>query len=199
MSGSGQRSQFRIEPFKHRVELDPKARGSGGGAGVSARTQRRADKPCRVFLCACAPQYAEKTWKARAPAPPAPRTPCCTHRVARQRADASSSRQVLEDAIHEINSHNASGLSFEELYRRARAAPRRRAAARRTGGTCSAPRRAVGALASHLARAVTPLSAGCPARALKRFSSLPSARALPVETRTTWCSTSSATTSTRAW
>jgi len=25
--------------------------------------------------------------------------------------------KVLEDAIHEINNHNASGLSFEELYR----------------------------------------------------------------------------------
>lgn len=35
------------------------------------------------------PQYAEKTWK------------------------------VLEDAIHHINNHNASGLSFEELYRSA--------------------------------------------------------------------------------
>lgn len=35
------------------------------------------------------PKYGEKTWK------------------------------VLEDAIHEINNHNASGLSFEELYRNA--------------------------------------------------------------------------------
>mmetsp|Transcript_25320 Transcript_25320/g.80122 ORF Transcript_25320/g.80122 Transcript_25320/m.80122 type:complete len:736 (-) Transcript_25320:24-2231(-) len=35
------------------------------------------------------PNYAEKTWK------------------------------ILEDAIHEINNHNASGLSFEELYRNA--------------------------------------------------------------------------------
>ena len=26
---------------------------------------------------------------------------------------------MLEDAIHEINNHNASGLSFEELYRSA--------------------------------------------------------------------------------
>jgi predicted nucleotidyltransferase len=33
------------------------------------------------------PKYAEKTWK------------------------------ILEDAIHEIYNHNASGLSFEELYR----------------------------------------------------------------------------------
>jgi cullin 3 len=33
------------------------------------------------------PRYAEKTWK------------------------------ILEDAIHEIYNHNASGLSFEELYR----------------------------------------------------------------------------------
>lgn len=51
------RKQFRIEPFRHRVEMDPK--------------------------------YAEKTWK------------------------------ILEHAIHEIYNHNASGLSFEELYRNA--------------------------------------------------------------------------------
>eukprot|EP00891_Asterochloris_glomerata_P001669 jgi/Astpho2/1669/e_gw1.00032.27.1_t len=49
--------QFKIEPFKHPVKMDP--------------------------------NYGEKTWK------------------------------VLEDAIHEINNHNASGLSFEELYRNA--------------------------------------------------------------------------------
>jgi hypothetical protein len=46
---------FKIEPFKDKVEMDPR--------------------------------YAEKTWK------------------------------ILEDAIQEIYSHNASGLSFEELYR----------------------------------------------------------------------------------
>lgn len=51
------RKQFRIEPFRHRVEMDPK--------------------------------YAEKTWK------------------------------ILEHAIHQIYNHNASGLSFEELYRNA--------------------------------------------------------------------------------
>lgn len=31
--------------------------------------------------------------------------------------DAEKTWKVLEDAIHEINNHNASGLSFEELYR----------------------------------------------------------------------------------
>lgn len=30
---------------------------------------------------------------------------------------AEKTWKVLEDAIHEINNHNASGLSFEELYR----------------------------------------------------------------------------------
>eukprot|EP00873_Tetraselmis_striata_P037331 jgi/Tetstr1/457595/TSEL_044163.t1 len=48
---------FRIEPFRHKLEMDP--------------------------------NYADKTWK------------------------------VLEDAIHEIHNKNASGLSFEELYRSA--------------------------------------------------------------------------------
>jgi cullin 3 len=56
MSNTKRRS-FRIEPFKHKVEMDPK--------------------------------YAEKTWK------------------------------IIEHAIHEIYNHNASGLSFEELYRNA--------------------------------------------------------------------------------
>ncbi|DBA68946.1 TPA: Cullin-3B, partial [Trebouxia sp. C0005] len=55
--GNRKNRQFKIEPFKHPVKMDPK--------------------------------YGEKTWK------------------------------VLEDAIHEINNHNASGLSFEELYRNA--------------------------------------------------------------------------------
>ncbi|KAI5077364.1 hypothetical protein GOP47_0007188 [Adiantum capillus-veneris] len=56
MSTSKKKS-FRIEPFKHKVEIDPK--------------------------------YAERTWR------------------------------VLDDAINEIYNHNASGLSFEELYRQA--------------------------------------------------------------------------------
>jgi len=34
-------------------------------------------------------------------------------------ARADKTWKVLEDAIHEINNHNASGLSFEELYRSA--------------------------------------------------------------------------------
>jgi cullin 3 len=49
------RKEFKIEPFKHKVEVDPR--------------------------------YGERTWK------------------------------LLEDAIREIYNHNASGLSFEELYR----------------------------------------------------------------------------------
>ena len=32
---------------------------------------------------------------------------------------AEKTWKVLNDAIHEINNHNASGLSFEELYRQA--------------------------------------------------------------------------------
>lgn len=37
------------------------------------------------------------------------------HRLSRMLVDKTW--KVLEDAIHEINNHNASGLSFEELYR----------------------------------------------------------------------------------
>ncbi|KAH7436226.1 hypothetical protein KP509_05G009200 [Ceratopteris richardii] len=54
---TSKKKAFRIEPFKHKVEIDPK--------------------------------YAERTWK------------------------------VLDEAICEIYNHNASGLSFEELYRNA--------------------------------------------------------------------------------
>ncbi|KAJ7537211.1 hypothetical protein O6H91_12G102700 [Diphasiastrum complanatum] len=51
------KKNFKIEPFKHKVEMDPR--------------------------------YPERTWK------------------------------ILEDAIHQIYNHNASNLSFEELYRSA--------------------------------------------------------------------------------
>uniref|UniRef100_A0A0D6QYY6 Cullin family profile domain-containing protein n=1 Tax=Araucaria cunninghamii TaxID=56994 RepID=A0A0D6QYY6_ARACU len=54
---NAKRKNFKIEPFRHKGDMDPK--------------------------------YAEKTWK------------------------------ILEHAIHEIYNHNASGLSFEELYRNA--------------------------------------------------------------------------------
>jgi hypothetical protein len=53
MSGSGQRSQFRIEPFKHRVELDPQARGGGGGGAAHAQ---RADTPSCVVFFLCVPR-----------------------------------------------------------------------------------------------------------------------------------------------
>lgn len=42
--------------------------------------------------------------------------PVCNH-VSVPTLCAEKTWKVLEDAIHEINNHNASGLSFEELYR----------------------------------------------------------------------------------
>ena len=53
---------------------------------------------------------------------------CCSHRACNGLEALGSTAQpcvdhadktwkILEDAIHEINNHNASGLSFEELYR----------------------------------------------------------------------------------
>jgi hypothetical protein len=42
-------------------------------------------------------------------------TPCKQLSACARRAEKTW--KVLEDAIHEINNHNASGLSFEELYR----------------------------------------------------------------------------------
>ncbi len=75
--------QFKIEPFKHPVKMDPKYGGMCRQQtfyNVGVLVNEVCTKPVGLF-------YAEKTWK------------------------------VLEDAIHEINNHNASGLSFEELYR----------------------------------------------------------------------------------
>jgi len=39
------------------------------------------------------------------------------HRVVMDPKYADKTWKILEDAIHEIYNHNASGLSFEELYR----------------------------------------------------------------------------------
>jgi cullin 3 len=39
------------------------------------------------------------------------------HKVEMDPDYANNTWKVLEDAIHEIYNHNASGLSFEELYR----------------------------------------------------------------------------------
>ena len=128
-AGSG-RATFRIEPFKHRVELDPQAR-----PPEACATPRRA-----CPLSARAPrfvvQYAEKTWK------------------------------VLEDAIREIFSHNASGLSFEELYR---------CATRVTPDAWAAPRCAFARL---LARCVAPLGHAAHARAARASPGAAHARAL---------------------
>lgn len=80
--------QFKIEPFKHPVKMDPKYGGKGCHllACTMPMQQSHYDKHT-AFMLPRTWRYAEKTWK------------------------------VLEDAIHEINNHNASGLSFEELYR----------------------------------------------------------------------------------
>jgi len=100
-------TQFKIEPFKHPVTMDPsyggawrggerQGRRGGGGVKGSTRARRRRGVARRALA---APHFVpspslsfsslllEKTWR------------------------------VLEAAIHEINNHNASGLSFEELYR----------------------------------------------------------------------------------
>jgi cullin 3 len=39
------------------------------------------------------------------------------HKVEMDPKHAEKTWKILEDAIHEIYNHNASGLSFEELYR----------------------------------------------------------------------------------
>ena len=54
----------------------------------------------RLVECAALHRAASPT------APTHPSTPC-----------AETTWQLLEKAIGEINNHNASGLSFEELYR----------------------------------------------------------------------------------
>ena len=98
MSGKG---KFRIEPFKHRVELDAQVsprdhRASAPQFFHESHAPETNFHPDHSLTLRAAlnprfapPQYAEKTWK------------------------------VLKDAIHEIHHRNASGLSFEELYRNA--------------------------------------------------------------------------------
>jgi cullin 3 len=89
---SGKRGQIRIEPFKHPVAMDP---GYAGGFACHFKKQGTfcAHSTAHHFIPQVVRQQhrrlhsAEKTWK------------------------------VLEDAIHEIHNQNASGLSFEELYR----------------------------------------------------------------------------------
>ena len=75
--------QFKIEPFKHPVKMDPKY-GGMCRQQIIYNVGMLVIEVCSEPVCLF---YAEKTWK------------------------------VLADAIHEINNHNASGLSFEELYR----------------------------------------------------------------------------------
>ena len=98
MSGKG---KFRIEPFKHRVELDAQVSPRDHRAPApqffheshAPETNFHPDHSLTLRAALnprfAPPQYAEKTWK------------------------------VLKDAIHEIHHRNASGLSFEELYRNA--------------------------------------------------------------------------------
>ena len=80
-------SQFKIEPFKHPLKMDPSYGGEPAMALVMPHTPDLQSSCMQLTEGSCACVHAEKTWK------------------------------VLEDAIHEINNHNASGLSFEELYR----------------------------------------------------------------------------------
>jgi cullin 3 len=75
--------QFKIEPFKHPLKLDPDY------AGTSCPSFLNIFALSRSATVSHASFYfsAEKTWK------------------------------FLENAIHEINNRNSSGLSFEELHR----------------------------------------------------------------------------------
>ena len=92
--------QFKIEPFKHPLKLDPNYAGKGWccigprlqpfrpAAALSHLYTCEGSIPCKALSnTSWLPPVSENTWK------------------------------ILESAIGEINAHNASGLSYEELYR----------------------------------------------------------------------------------
>lgn len=106
--------QFKIEPFKHPLKLDPNYAGahafflsmtaSGwGGLGCSC---------CLLLLLAegfCIAAFvppALEVWVVHAGL-----------MSASWLSLAENTWKILESAIGEINAHNASGLSYEELYR----------------------------------------------------------------------------------
>lgn len=104
--------QFKIEPFKHPLKVDPLWEGKHHARHQCAG---RALHSGQHQLASCVPVHASSSrlfvfWIANI-------LLSDVHLL-----DAEKTWKVLEDAIHEINNHNASGLSFEELYRCAAAA-----------------------------------------------------------------------------
>lgn len=80
--------QIKIEPFKHPLATDPSYPGKM--------------QPCCSIHACCFPSSGD-----------ADTIPRCMH------CDTAADKtwKILEDAIHQIHNQNASGLSFEELYR----------------------------------------------------------------------------------
>lgn len=116
--------QFKIEPFKHPLKLDPNYAGApwdGWGATAWELPDVRGGE-CLVRTCFLDLERRHGLgWAGIGAAaallrrPPAGPPTLALRHLLRRLAD--NTWQLLESAIHEINNHNASGLSFEELYR----------------------------------------------------------------------------------
>lgn len=93
---------IKIEPFRHPVALDP------AYAGEAA---------CNCSTCSCA-MWFRALGRLHALHPMHTATLAACHSIfALLCWPADKTWRVLEDAIREIHNQNASGLSFEELYR----------------------------------------------------------------------------------
>ena len=94
--------QFKIEPFKHPVTMDPSY---GGECFCCFRKRERKEEK-------------DEGWSTKKKTQPLPTSSLpSSKKKTKKNSSTEKTWKVLEDAIHEINNHNASGLSFEELYR----------------------------------------------------------------------------------
>jgi hypothetical protein len=97
---------LKIEPFKHPITMDPNYAGArragacAGGAGACSAPPQQGAAAVAGPSTRRRPHAAPPPSRHPAAAPPPDKT-----------------WKILEDAIHEIHNQNASGLSFEELYR----------------------------------------------------------------------------------
>ncbi|CAI5526714.1 unnamed protein product [Closterium sp. Naga37s-1] len=137
MNQPRRKSAFRIEPFRHKVEMDPRYAEKTWGILEDAIHQIYNHNASglsfeELYRYALRPSRGAALSFLRSLVPPLPPPSACgilgapihgiyNHNVAAQlrRALPVRASVLLEGAIYRIYNHNASGLSFEELYRNA--------------------------------------------------------------------------------